>query len=91
MAEIIVQGHKIDTKDIWAIEDIEKDKKMFLNRHAGFVIRLVDKPALSFYQGIPYESYPSEIAEIKAKWRKLENEVRKKWEADKSDLPTFTI
>lgn len=89
--EIIVQDKKIDTKDIVDIIDIEKNKKMFLNRQAGFTIILVDKPSVSFWQNIPYESYPSEIADIKRKWRKLMDSVVEKWQADKNELPTFKL
>jgi len=91
MSEIIVQGHKIDTKEIFDIKDIEHDKKMFLNRHAGFVIYLIDKKPLSLYEHIPYESYPREISEIKEKWRKLQKQVEEKWQADKTDLPVFKL
>lgn len=89
--EIIVQGHKIDTKDIYEIVDIEAHKTMFLNRQAGFVIKLVDKPSITVGQSIPYESYPSEIGEIKRKWDKLMKSVIEKWEADKSDIQVFKI
>lgn len=89
--EIIVQGHKIDTKDIWDIVDIEAHKTMFLNREAGFIIKLVGDKQIKIGENIPYDSYPSEISDTKRKWRKLEKEVREKWEEDKSDIPTFTI
>lgn len=36
--EIIVLGQVIDTKKITEIYEIERDKRMFLNREAGFVI-----------------------------------------------------
>lgn len=87
--EIIVLGHKIDTKDISDIYDVERDKQMFLNRESGFIIQFMDGSKKVFKENIPYESYSSEIREIKQRWLKLQNEVDEKWKADKHELPEF--
>lgn len=89
--EIIVQGNKINTKDIWNVVDIEKGKKMFLNREAGFIIRLNNGSDIKVGQRIAYESYPSEIRAIKDKWSALEKQVREKWQSDKSHIPVFKV
>lgn len=86
---IIVLGVKIDTKEITAIWEIEKEKKMFLNREAGFVIKFMDGSTKVFKENIPYESYASEIAYKKEKWAKLQKEVTEKWEKDKHNLQEF--
>lgn len=89
--EIIVLGQKIDTKDITAIYEIERDKKMFLNREAGFVIQFMDGTQKIFKEDIPYESYSSEISHKKELWRKLQDSVTKKWNEDKHQLPEFNL
>ena len=66
--EIIVQGHKVETKEIFRIVDIEHYKKMFLNREAGFIIERIDKPSITVGERIAYESYPSEIRDKHQKW-----------------------
>ena len=62
---------------------------MFLNRDAGFIIYLIDKEPLIFSERIPYESYPSEIAYTKAKWKGIQNEVYNEWQKDKTGLTTI--
>lgn len=87
--EIIVLGTKIDTKQITAIFEVERDKKYFLNREAGFIIQFMDGTHKIFKEDIPYETYSSQIANIKGRWDKLREEVTAKWELDKHDLPEF--
>lgn len=64
---------------------------MFLNRQAGFIIKLIGKPNVTVGERIPYESYPSEISDIKRKWDKLMKSVIEKWEADKSEIEVFKV
>jgi hypothetical protein len=87
--EIIVLGVKIDTKEITSIIDIEENKKMFFNREAGFVITFMDGSSKIFKENIPYESYTSEICNIKDKWSRLQKEITEKWDKDKHDLQEF--
>ena len=86
---ILVLGEKIETKEIVEIYDIERDKAMFLNRSAGFVIRFIDGSWRQFGESIGYDSYPHEIMDIKKKWAKLQKEVIDKWESDKHGLEVF--
>ena len=78
--EIIVLGQVIDTKKITEIYDIERDKRMFLNREAGFVIAFMDGSKIRFGERISYDSYA-----------KLQKEVTEKWDQDKHDLPVFEL
>jgi hypothetical protein len=89
--QIIVLGEVIENKDITEIYDVERDKKAFFNRDAGFIIRFMDGSSKTFSERIPYESYPSEIREIKDKWSKLMDKVIKQWEEDKHKLKEFTF
>lgn len=89
--EILVLNTKIETKDIVDIYEVERDKKMFLNREAGFIIEMIGGSRYTFSENIPYESYPSEISSIKSKWKKLREEVEAQWKQDKHDLKTFTL
>lgn len=89
--EIIVLGQVIDTKKITEIYEIERDKRMFLNREAGFVIVFMDGSKKTFGERIPYESYASQISHTKSVWAKLQKEVTEKWEQDKHDLPVFEL
>lgn len=89
--EIIVLGQVIDTKKITDIYDIERDKRMFLNREAGFVIAFMDGSKIRFGERISYYSYASEISQIKKTWAKLQKEVTEKWDQYKPDLPVFEL
>lgn len=90
--QILVQNKVVETKEIADIVDIEADKKMFLNREAGFKIIFLDGISeIVFKQNIPYESYPREISAIKDKWKKLMNDVVKKWQSDKTEIEAFKL
>ena len=85
MSEIIVQGFKIDTKDIWEIEDLST------SRLAGFKVCLVGGREITVTKGIPYESYPSDIRNAHAPYDRLRESIEEKWKADKTDLPIFKL
>lgn len=87
--EIVVLGTKVDTKYIGDIYDCERDKKMFFNREAGFIIKFLDGSKMTCKESIPYESYPSEISDIKNRWSKLQKEITDKWHEDGHGLPEF--
>ena len=91
--KILVQNRVVETLNIANIVDIEADKKMFLNREAGFKIILIegDVLAMEFKEDIPYESYSREILNIKEKWKKLEEAVIAKWQSDKNGIPSFNL
>lgn len=73
--EMIILGEKINTEEIDSIWDIERDKKMFLNREAGFIVKFKNGSTKCFKEDIPYESYPSEIAKIKIKWNNIQKQL----------------
>lgn len=89
--QILVQNKVIETTDIVDVVDIERDKKMFLNREAGFKIIFKDNSEVVYKEDIPYDSYPSEISETKTKWRNLMDKVIEQWKQDKADIPTFKL
>ena len=83
--EIIIEGHKVDTKDIWDIELITD------SRYAGIRIKVTDKPDILIGRKIAYETYSSEFSGIYAPYKKLYSAVKEKWESDKSDIPVFKL
>lgn len=89
--KIVVLGQTVETTEIFDIVEVEHGKKNFLNREAGFILKLIDKPDMIFKQDIPYESYASEIVAIKKDWKKLQDEVFEKWKLDTTDLQTFRL
>ena len=90
--QILIQNKVVETKDIADIVDIEADKKMFLNREAGFkIIFLNGTPKMVFKQTIPYESSRNEISEIKNKWYSMMIKVIEKWQSDKTEIETFKV
>lgn len=89
--KILVLGKTIETTEISGIYEVERDKKMFLNRHAGFIIELIDKEPMVFKESIPYESYPREISDTKAKWKALREKIVAQWKEDKHQLKEFKL
>lgn len=89
--EIAIQGYVLDTKDIIDIVDVEANKRMFINREAGFIVKLKDNTEKIFKENIPYETYPSEIGRIKEKWRGLQKQVTEKWQSDKNEIQNFKL
>lgn len=87
--EILVEDKVIETTNIVDIVDIEAHKQMFLNREAGFIIRFRDNTSMTFGEAISYDSYPSEIAAKKDRWKVLEDKVRAQWKEDMKEIPTF--
>lgn len=85
MAEIIIEGNKIDTKDIW---DIELKTG---SRWTGVIIKVTDKPNIEIGRSIPYETYPSQFRGYYDPYEKLFEQIKTKWEADKSDIPIFKL
>lgn len=71
--EIVIEGRKFRRSDIYDIYECERDKRNFLNREAGFIVKTYgdkdNEPQLFKYgEPIAYESYPHEIAAKKHKW-----------------------
>lgn len=89
--EIIVQGQKIETKEICRIVDIEHYKTMFMNRQAGFIVERINKPSISFWDPIPYEASGYQASCIREKWSTLRAALEAKWNEDKSDIPALSL
>lgn len=74
---IQIENIGIESDEIVNIVDVEAHKKMFLNREAGFIVVLKDKPEIVFKENIPYETTPSGIAYIKKFWlNRMEAAIR---------------
>ena len=89
--KILVENKLIETKDIADIVDIEANKKMFLNREAGFKIIFLNGSEMVFKENIPYESYPSQISQKKEKWEKLMNKVKEEFMADRTEIKSLKL
>lgn len=85
MAAIIVEGHAIDTKDIWQLELITS------TRIAGIKIKIINNPDIFIYKNIPYETTLGRFSEYWQPFEKLYDKVKEKWEADKTDVPIFKL
>lgn len=84
MAEIIVKGYKIDTKDIWDISEYNK------RGYAGIVISLVNEEQIVIKEYID-NLWNFKQSDAKARYRRLKEELTKKWNEDKSDVPVFKV
>lgn len=84
--KILINETVIETSEIANIVDVEADKKMFLNREAGFKLIMIDGSVKIFSEQIPYESTPGRIQDIKQKWERKMNDVMKYWKQDKIDV-----
>ncbi len=85
MAEIIIEGHKVDTKDIW---DIEYNTN---SRYVNVTVKVTGREDIVIGRSIAYETYPSQFEGINAPYKKLYKSIKEKWEADKSELPVFKL
>ncbi len=57
---------------------------MFKNREAGFIVQTIGRKGvepnqIKFYERIPYESYPGDIARKKDVWEERMNSAIAKW------------
>ncbi|MBS5701318.1 MAG: hypothetical protein KHX11_20040 [Bacteroides cellulosilyticus] len=83
--EIIeIEGYKFRRGDIYDIYECERDKRMFLNREAGFIVKTSGdknhKPqGFRFGEPISYESTSYDIYEKKDKWEQRMNKAIDLW------------
>lgn len=82
--EIIIQGHKVDTKDIWDICDLDR------RGYAGLIVRLVDDQQIVLSEYID-NLWNFKQSDAHEKYRRLKEELTKKWEEDKLDIPVFKV
>lgn len=83
--EIIVEGHKIETKDIWDIEHICNTREVWV------IIKITGKPNISIGRRIPYETCTGQFQKYWQPYEVLYNLLKAKWEADKSETPIFKL
>ncbi len=83
--EIIVEGRKIETKEIWKVSLITESRK------CGVLIQLVDKCDIFIGRSIPYETYPSEFQGYYAPYKKLYAQIKEQWDADQLNIPVFKL
>lgn len=83
--EIIVQGHTIDTKDIWDIQYESDSWKV------SVTIKLTDKADIVIGRKVPWECSRFTMDGIVSPYKKLYTDIKTKWEADKSDLQVFKL
>lgn len=87
--EIIeIEGRKFRRGDIYEIYECERDKDMFFNREAGFIVKTYatkdcDAQLFKYSEPIAYESYPHEIAYKKNKWKERMNKAIALWKNKK--------
>ena len=82
--EIIVEGHKFDTKDIWKIEECED------RGYDGMVIGLIDRPDL-VWKEYTDNLYSYNRSCVRSKYQRLIKSLKEKWEQDKNDLTIFKL
>jgi len=85
MAEIIIEGHKIDTKDIW---DVQYNSDSW---RVDVTIKITGKPNIIIGRKVPWECSRMTMEGIVSPYKKLYESIKQKWEADKSDLPVFKL
>lgn len=81
---IEIEGYKFRRGDIYDIYECERDKRMFLNREAGFIVKTYGdknhKPqGFRFGEPISYESTSYDIYEKKDKWEQRMNKAIDLW------------
>ena len=81
---IAIEWMKFRRGDIYDIYECERDKTMFFNREAGFIVQTYgdknQEPEFhKFSESILYESYPSEIRDKKNRWEGRMNKAISLW------------
>ena len=84
MSIIRIEGHEIETKEITKIIEVGW-------RKCGFEVHLVGPRVIKIQENEPYDMMPSGVARINDRYRKLREDVKAKWEADKSEVETFNL
>ena len=82
--EIIVEGYKIETKDIVSI-------KVAGGRTHGFIIQLIGNSRIFITIPKNHHMHPNEFILINDRYRKLREKVEAKWNEDKTDIPIFSL
>lgn len=83
--EIIIEGNKVDTKDIW---DVQYNSDAW---NVTVTVKITGKKDIVIGRRVPWEISPMGMYDIVAPYKKLYNSIKEKWEADKSELPVFKL
>ena len=83
--EIIIEGHKVDTKDIWDIEHISNTREVWV------IIKVTNMPDIKIGRRIPYETSSGQFQQYWRPYEALYNSIKAKWESDKSEIPVFKL
>lgn len=83
--EIIIEGHKIDTKDIW---DVQYSADAW---EVKITVSITDKQPIVIGRRVPWEITRYGMQGILLPYEQLYKSIKEKWEADKNDIPTFKL
>lgn len=81
---IIVEGHLIETKEIWDIADAP-------HRMHGFIIKILGPKEIIIGKPQQYDVSNSTVQGINDTYRKLKEAVIEKWKSDKTEIPVFKL
>lgn len=83
--EIIVQGHKIETKEIWDIQ-YEAD-----SWNVSVTIKVSNKPNIVIGRRVPWECSRFSMDGIVQPYKTLYTDLKAKWDTDKTDVEIFKL
>lgn len=83
--EIIIEGRKVDTKDIW---DITFESK---SNYVCLIIKITDKPQIQISQSGLDSLYTCNRHNVVDRYERLYKSIKEKWEADKTELQIFKL
>lgn len=83
--EIIIEGRKVDTLDIWDIEIVKNTREVYI------LVKITDDKPIKIGRHISCETYPSEFRDIYAPYEKLYDALKTKWNGDKIIVPIFKL
>ena len=81
---IYVEGNEIETKEIISIKNAGW-------RRCGFTIYLTNNRKLVLEEKEPYDAYPSEVARINDRYRRLRKDIEEQWNKDKCDHVVLSL
>lgn len=83
--EIIIEGHKVDTKDIW---DVSYKSDSW---NVTVTVKITGKASITIGRKVPWECSRFQMESIVAPYERLYESIKEKWEADKSELQVFKL
>lgn len=82
--QIIVQGHLVETKEIWDIEEAP-------HGYHGFYIKLIGNTLIAVTEKENYDASMEVKRGKNDRYRKLREAVKDQWQKDKTDILTFKL